>query len=38
MYTPVLGFCVIAPASQAFMHLPHWMQVMGFAPLPLATI
>jgi len=23
MYTPVLGFCVIAPASQAFAHLPH---------------
>ena len=23
MYTPVLGFWVIAPASQAFSHLPH---------------
>ena len=31
MYTPVLGFCVIAPASQTFAHLPHWMQVIGFA-------
>jgi hypothetical protein len=23
IYTPVLGFCVIAPASQTFAHLPH---------------
>jgi len=23
MYTPVLGFWVMAPASQTFAHLPH---------------
>jgi hypothetical protein len=38
MYTPVLGFWVIAPASQTLAHLPHWMQVIGLAPLPFATI
>ena len=38
MYTPVLGFWVMAPCSHAFSHLPHWIQVMGFAPEPLATI
>ncbi len=37
MYTP-LGFWVMAPASQALAHLPHWMQVMGLAVLPFATI
>ena len=37
MYTPVLGFWVIAPASQTLAHLPHWMQVMGLAPWPFAT-
>ena len=38
MYTPVLGFWVMAPASQDLMHLPHWMQVIGLAPSPFATI
>ena len=38
MYTPVLGFWVMASCSQVREHLPHWMQVLGFAPVPLATI
>lgn len=28
MYTP-LAFCVMAPASQASAHLPHWGQAIG---------
>ena len=38
MYTPVLGFWVIASCSQTLAHLPHWIQAIGFAPVPFATI
>ena len=38
MYTPVLGFWLMAPCSQERMHLPHWMQTLGLAALPLATM
>ena len=31
IYTPVLGFWVMAPDSQTLAHLPHWMQVIGLA-------
>ena len=38
MYTPVLGFWVMAPASHALAHLPHWMQVRGFGAPFFSTI
>jgi len=39
MYTPVLGFWVMASCSQERMHLPHWIQVLTLAaPFLPATI
>ena len=38
MYTPVLGFWVMAPASQFLAHLPHWIQVLGLGAPFFSTI